>query len=206
MLSDSDLIHQFVTDSVQGREVLLANRSLRAQQVYSGNQLFDRSGAIVLSVQPNENQTEFLARSNSPYWSDITAALAAHSYLMFGGADAKGFVSFQYCKLPEGYQLFCTPANYLWKVWWHHRRQMPNRSIPLDLLTRSRSAWYGVRDIVYGQGFIYIKTLGDEIDVTMDDLVIWSKKISPKARNLELSCPHSAAPFISEVESVSRRT
>lgn len=108
---------------------------------------------------------------------------------MVGGKPESGLVSFQYCKLPDGYQLFCTPANYLWKVWWHYRRQVSNCSIQLDLLTRSRSTWYGVRDIVYGQGFIYIKTLGDEIDVTMDDLVIWSKKVSPQVRNFELSSP-----------------
>ncbi len=189
MLSDSELIQQFVTNSIQGREVLLANRSLRAQQVYDQNQLLDRSGSILLSAHFQGTPTEFLARPSSDYWQDITASLASHGFLMFGGKPESRFVSFQYCRLPDGYQLFCTPAKYLWKVWWHHRRQVSNRSIHLDLLTRSRSTWYGVRDIVYGQGFIYIKTLGDEINVTMDDLVIWSKKVAPKLRDSELSSP-----------------
>jgi hypothetical protein len=187
MLSDSELIQQFVTDSIQGREVLLANRLLRAQQVYDQNQLLDRSGAVLLAARLHDTPIEFLARPNSDHWQNITAALASHSFLMIGGKPESRLVSFQHCKLPDGYQLFCTPAKYLWKIWWHHRRQVSNRSIQLDLLTRSRSTWYGVKDIAYGQGFIYIKTLGDEINVTMDDLVIWSRKFSPTVREFKPS-------------------
>lgn len=181
MLSDAELIQEFIDNSIQGKEVLLANRSLRAQRVCDSNQLFEKAGTVVLSAQLQQTPIQFLVRSNSPYWVNINAALATRSYLSVGSVDDNGFYVFQYCKLPAGYQMYCTPANYLWRAWWQYRKHLSRNVIPLDLLIRSRSTWYPIRDIVCGQGFLYIKTLGSEIDVTLDDLICWLRKIPPSS-------------------------
>lgn len=177
MLSDAELIQAFVEHSIQQKEVLLANRMLRGQQVGNRNQLLDKTIGLVLTAQPTEASLQFWLRGETPYWEMGNQILASHCFIVMGASDKNQFYPYEYCKPPQGYQMNCTKAVHLWRAWWQHRKNIINTALPLELMIRSRNTWYPIRDIVFGQGFLYIKTLGAEIDITADDMICWLRKL-----------------------------
>ncbi|WP_366941789.1 hypothetical protein [uncultured Nostoc sp.] len=67
MLSDLDLVREFVYNSIQKKDILLANRSLTAQTVYNINHLATKAEGIIATAQLNTTASEFLIRSNSSH-------------------------------------------------------------------------------------------------------------------------------------------
>lgn len=177
MLSDSELILSFIEQSIQGTEVLLANRALKAQRFGVTNQLLKKTGELLLSSQAGGSSTQFLVKMDPEYWELMNQHLASRSFLSISEPDNHGFNCFEYCKVPHGYQMHCTRSGHLWRAWWQCRRRIAHTALPMELLIRVRHTWYPIRDIEFGQGFLYIKTLGNEIDVTAEDLICWLRKI-----------------------------
>ncbi|MHC5826973.1 MAG: hypothetical protein ACYT04_66670, partial [Nostoc sp.] len=60
MLSNLDLIREFVQNSIQKKEVLLSNHSLTAQTVYNTNQLTAKSEGVIATVHLSNTLSEFL--------------------------------------------------------------------------------------------------------------------------------------------------
>jgi hypothetical protein len=176
MLSDSELVLSFIEQSIQGREVLLANRVLKAQRFGDTNQLLKKSGEVLLSSQNKGSAAQFTVRMDPEYWELMNQHLATRCFLAVSEPDNHGFIRFAYCKVPGGYQMHCTRSVHLWRAWWQCRRRISHSVLPMELLIRARSTWYPIRDIEFGQGFLYIKTLGSEIDVTAEDLICWLRK------------------------------
>jgi len=177
MLSNLDLIREFVDKSIQKQDVLLSNSALTAQTVYKTNQLTAKSQGIIATAQLNNTFTEFLLQAKSCYWESMNQALAEYGYLIKGEIDNRGFYRYQYCEVPKGYQMHCTKSVFLWRAWWKYRKNVLRGGIPLDLLIQYRDSWYPIRDLTISDGLLYIKTLGSEIAVHSEDLVIWLSKI-----------------------------
>ncbi|MEH2376091.1 hypothetical protein [Nostoc sp.] len=177
MLSNLDLIREFVQNSIQKKEVLLSNHSLTAQTVYNTNQLTAKSEGVIATVQLSNTLSEFLIYRKSSQWELINEALAEYGYLLKGEVDSRGFYQCQYCKVPKGYQMHCTKSVLLWRAWWKYRKYNLIPGIPLELLIRTRDSWYPIRDLIISNGLLYIKTLGSEISLDSDDLVTWLSKI-----------------------------
>ncbi|MEJ1935224.1 hypothetical protein WDZ92_33935, partial [Nostoc sp. NIES-2111] len=83
---------------------------------------------------------------------------------------------YKYCEIPKGYQMHCMKSVHLWRSWWKYRKNKSQLGIPLDLLIRNRNSWYPIRDLIISDGLLYIKTLGSEIAVHSNDLLIWLSK------------------------------
>jgi len=177
MMSNLDLIREFVDQSIHQQDVLLSNSILTAQTVYKANQITARSEGIIATTQLNKEFPEFLIKAKSSHWELINQALAESKYLLKGEIDNRGFYRYKYCEVPQGYQMHCTKSVLLWRAWWKYRKNVLRGGIPLDLLIQNRDSWYPIRDLNISDGLLYIKTLGSEIAVHSEDLVIWLSKI-----------------------------
>ncbi|MFN6567095.1 hypothetical protein A6770_03910 [Nostoc minutum NIES-26] len=183
MLSNLDLIREFVDKSTQKKDVLLSNSALTAQTVYKTNQLTAKSEGLIATAQLNNTLPEFLIQAKSSHWELMNQALAEYCYLLKGEIDRRGFYQYQHCQVPKGYQMHCSKSVMLWRAWWKYRKNALRGGIPLDLLIQNRDSWYPIRDLVISDGLLYIKTLGSEIEVHSEDLVIWLSKIEVKSQN-----------------------
>ncbi|MEH2194171.1 MAG: hypothetical protein V7K98_16245 [Nostoc sp.] len=177
MLSNLDLIREFVQNSMQKKEVLLSNPALTAQTVYGTNQLTAKSEGVIATVQLSNTPSEFSISPKSSQWELINQVLAESSYLLKGEVDSRGFYEYQYYQVPKGYEMHCTKSVLLWRAWWKHRKFTSRLGIPLELLIRRRNSWYPIRDLIISDGLLYIKTLGSEIALDSQDLVTWLSKI-----------------------------
>ncbi|MEH2122669.1 hypothetical protein [Nostoc sp.] len=183
MLSNLDLIREFVQNSIQKKEVLLSNPSLTAQTVYKTNQLTLKAEGVIATVQLCNTLSEFWISPKSSQWELLNQALAEYSYLLKGKVDSRGFYQYQYCEVPKGYRMHCTQSVLIWRAWWKYRKYTLRPGIPLELLIRTRESWYPIRDLIISDGLLYIKTLGSEIALDSDDLVTWLSKIDVSSHN-----------------------
>ncbi|MBN3891014.1 MULTISPECIES: hypothetical protein [unclassified Nostoc] len=177
MLSNLDLIREFVQNSIQKKDVLLSNHVLTAQTVYKTNQLTAKSEGVIATAQLSNTLSEFSISPKSTQWELINQALAESSYILKGEVDSRGFYQYQYCEVPKGYEMHCTKSVLLWRAWWKYRKYTSKLGIPLELLIRRRDSWYPIRDLIISDGLVYIKTLGSEIALDSEDLVTWLSKI-----------------------------
>jgi hypothetical protein len=184
MLSNLDLIREFIQLSIQQKEVLLANQTLTAQTVCGSNNLMAKTEGMIVTCKLDNTCTSFAVKANSTYWELLNQVLAEYNFVLTGSADNRGFYEYQYCQVPAGYQMHCSKAVILWRAWWKHRKHILGRGIPLELLIRVRHikqhAWYPIKDLAISDGVIYIKTLGSEITVHSDDLIVWLGKIDDR--------------------------
>jgi hypothetical protein len=176
MISDPDLIDVFVEKSIQRQEILLANTNLKAQLIYDSNQLFSKKEGLIATSNLIENPFVFLIKLNSSYWEPISYRLAEKGFIYTTESNINNFYTFQYCKLPPGYELNCTKSVGLWRAWWKYRKNVSPVGIPLELLVRSRGTWYPIRDLIISDGVLYVKTLGSEITLHAEDLITWLSK------------------------------
>jgi hypothetical protein len=183
MLSDLDLVREFVCNSIQKKDILLANRSLTAQTIYNTNRLATKAEGVIATAQLNATETEFLILSNSSHWELLNQALPEYNYLLKGNIDSRGFYHYKYCQIPKNYSLQCTKSVFLWRAWWKYRKNTLQLGIPSDLLIQTRDSWYPILDLTISKGLLYVKTLGSEIEIHADDLVIWLSKIEANSQN-----------------------
>lgn len=183
MLSNLELMRVFVYNSIQKQEILLSNPFLTAQAVYQSNQVIAKIEGVIATAELAYTPTVFSINATSSYWEVMNEVLADYSYILTGEIDRRGFYHYRHCQVPNGYQMHGTKSVYLWRAWWKYRRYASQLGIPLDLLIRTRDAWYPIRDLSISDGLLYIKTLGNEIAVHADDLVIWLSKIEPNRQN-----------------------
>jgi hypothetical protein len=179
MLSNAELMREFVEESIRKKEVLLANSSLQAQIAYKTNQLIAKREGVIATAQLTHTPSEFLIHSTSSYWELMNQTLADFNYILTGEIDSKGFYRYKHCPLPTGYKLQCTKSVLLWQTWWKYRKHASKLGIPLDILVHTRDSWYGIKDLNISDGLIYIKTLVNELAFDSEDLVIWLSKTEP---------------------------
>jgi len=177
MLSNLDLIREFVQNSTQKKDVFLSNPALTAHTVYKTNQLIAKSEGVIAIAPISDTLSKFSISPNSSQWELINQILAESSYLLKGEVDSRGFYEYQYCEVPKGYQMHCTKSVLLWRAWWKYRKYTSKLGIPLELLIRTRDSWYPIRDLIISDGLLYIKTLGSEVALDSGDLVTWLSKL-----------------------------
>ncbi|MGB3653888.1 MAG: hypothetical protein WBA41_22110 [Rivularia sp. (in: cyanobacteria)] len=176
MLSDIDLIREFVKLSIQKKEVLLSNSTLQGETVYKINQLTAKKEGVIATTKLERTLNPFLLKHDSTYWHLIGQVLAEYNFLLMGDIDNRGFYQYEYCQIPQGYQMHCDKAAILWRTWWKYRQRIRGKVIQLELLIRIRNTWYPIRGLSVSDGLTYIETLGSEIALGLEDTVIWLSK------------------------------
>jgi hypothetical protein len=187
MLSNLDLVRDFVHHSSQNQEVLLGNSILSSQTICRNNQLIAKKEGVIMYAHATDTQTKFLIKASSSHWELMNQVLAEYGYLLQGEIDSRGFYEYHAGKVPKGYQMHCTRSVMLWRAWWKYRKYASRIGIPMNLLIRRRDSWYPVKDLIISNGTVYIKTLGSEIALGSEDLITWLNKIevSPLGEQIE---------------------
>ncbi len=178
MLSNSELIQAFVQHSCNNREVLLANPELRAESVCGANQLIAKGEGVVLTTRQMSTSLQFSVKSSSHHWHTMVGALAESGFLMTGNPNPQRFYTFQYYKMPKGYQSHCAESVILWRFWWKHRKRILQAGVPTELFIRTRDTWYPIRNLFISDSVLFVQTFGSEIPFHVSDLVVWLSKKS----------------------------
>jgi hypothetical protein len=176
MLLDIDLIQEFVKESLRGREVLLSNHALMAQRVFEHNQLESKTEGVLLTINMKATPQQVLVTRGSAYWELIVQVLADHQFICSFDSKHNKYDLYHYCRVPKGYQIHCTKSVILWRTWWKYRQRITQVGLSSELWIRTRETWYPIRNLLCGQGFIFIQTLGSEVSFHSDDLVTWLSK------------------------------
>ncbi|NJL78585.1 MAG: hypothetical protein HC874_26865 [Richelia sp. SL_2_1] len=177
MLSDIDLIREFIKLSIQKKEVLLANLTLQGETIYKSSRLTAKKEGVIATTQLGSALNPFLIKNNSTHWQLISKVLAEYHFILMGNVDERGFYQYEYCQIPQDYQMYCDKAAILWRSWWKYRQRIQGKIIQLELLIRIRNTWYPIRSLAISDGLIYLETLGNEIALNLEDVVIWLSKI-----------------------------
>ncbi|MEB3355598.1 MAG: hypothetical protein VKK04_02540 [Synechococcales bacterium] len=175
-LSDIEVIQQFIQRSVQNQEVLAANQNLQALSVCSTNQLVNRQGITLASIQLNQASPEFSIWAKTPYWESLNEQLAYYNFVVSNQAIQHDFYRYCHVKPPQGYQMRCTRSVELWRRGWKYRNRIRSQFVSLDLLVRVRQTWYPVNNLEISNGLIFIKTLTEEMSLQTSDLIVWLEK------------------------------
>lgn len=175
-MDDIAMIEAFVQGAINQEVVLLASPGLRIETSFNTIQLLAKAAGLIASAQQSTRPQTILVNHGSAYWELLNQTLAANGFVLTGESPKEDFYSYQHRPVPQGYQMQCTNAMELWRVWWGTRRASARQTIPLDLLILRRETWYPVRDIITSHGTLYIKTLGKETALHGSDLIVWLKK------------------------------
>jgi hypothetical protein len=178
MLSNAELIQAFVQQSCSNREVLLANSELRAEGVCGVNQLIAKGEGVIFTTHQMSKSLQFSAKFKSHHWNTMVGALAESGFLMVGDPNQQHFYTFQYYKMPKGYQPHCTESVMLWRSWWKHRKHILRAGVPTELFVRTRDTWYPIRNLFISDSVLFVQTFGSEIPFHISDLVVWLSKMS----------------------------
>lgn len=176
MLDDIALIQTFVQHFIQGQDVLLSNPNLRTEPVEDTIQLLGKTEGLIVKAKFTEKPRTALVKRSSRYWELIHQAMFANSFFPVGQIQGEGVYRYQYRPMPDNYQMHCTTALELWQAWSENNN--PNhRAISMDMIMLKQGTWNPIRDIVYDQKTLGIKTLGDQVVIAPAEMLIWGEKV-----------------------------
>jgi len=176
VIDDMALIQAFVQNFIQGQAILLSNSKLKAEPVGDTIQLTAKTEGLIVKAKLADKRRSAFVKRSSTYWELIHQAMLENSFFPIEQLDKDGLYHYQHHPIPENYQMHCTQAIELWKVWWGLRNRNYSPSIPMDYIILRRGTWYPIRDIICSRGSLYIKTIGDEDVIFGTDMLIWGKK------------------------------
>jgi hypothetical protein len=177
-MNDSDLIQAFVQQLIQGKPILLANSHLKAESISNRAQLWAKTEGPIAVTNIKDEPRSIFVRQDSEYTELIHQTLLAESFFpVIDNIQKQGFDKYQYETVPEGYQLHYLEAKQFWKAWWQYYKRKNRSIIDLELLIFTRGKWYPAREVALEMGMLYIKTLGDELQVPAAQKIVWLQKI-----------------------------
>ncbi len=180
-LNDITLIQKFV----KGEDTLLANLNLRIEPGFNAVQLLGKKGGLIATLKLADKVRIALVRRESEYWEVLHQVLQNNSFVPKDQAEQQGFTQYEQHEIPAGYKMNYTEATLLWKAWWLHSRQKYNRNLQLDILIFQRNTWYPIKDIIYSQGTLFIKTWISEVVLRGSDRLIWLSQAQKHLAALE---------------------
>ncbi len=192
-LDDRGLIQQFIEGVVHGQPTILSNPKLRVDLVFEEVHLLSHRDGMIARVKLDAPQAGFDVRESSSYRSLIQELLIPHDIFPVGKSTTVGFARYEYRTVPEGYSLQYTEAGVLWKDRWSRGKR---RSLAaggamsgLDAMILHRGTWYPIQSTTAANGFVVIRTLGDETTLSASDFIVWLKKEVPATQNNEPETP-----------------
>lgn len=198
-LEDIILIQQFVQD----KGAFLHNQSLYVESAPGSLRLLTKSGCLLATTKDDNNKKIFLVRQESEYWQLINKILLENSHMPSGNIGL-GLVKYEYCQIPQGYEMNYEEARILWKSW---RMQESLKSsdnlqthLLADLLIETKRGWQPIEDIVFSKEIIFVKTNTEEILLSTLDKVVWLSLLPKQLREKPVS-KHSETLQIKNVES-----
>jgi len=163
-LDDTELIRKFV----EGKLSFLANQNLRTEPAFNTEQLLAKKGELIATAKLVGKIRAVLVRQSSAYQELVNRVLVAQQYIPIE-IDAQGFVKYERCPIPSGYEANYSEFRQLWKAWRIYNSQQSNA----PLLIREGNTWLPVQKIEFAKETFFIQVPGDEKMVRISDRLIW---------------------------------
>ena len=172
-IDDKSLIQTFVEMTTQGQAILLRNLNLRTETVADTIQLLlGKTEGLIAKAMLAETPRSILVKKNSRYWELIHQAMFSNNFFPIGQVQ-DGVYRYQSRPMPENYQMHCTDAMELWKIW---LARIPGSF--LDIIILKQGSWHQVTDLKYSYGkTLYVKTLDDKVAINGTEALIWGRKL-----------------------------
>ncbi|MER3433360.1 MAG: hypothetical protein C4288_08010 [Leptolyngbya sp. ERB_1_1] len=163
-LDNTELIKKFV----EGELSFLANRNLRIEPAFNTEQLLARKGELIATAKLVGKIRAVLVRQPSAYQELVNRVLVVQQYIPIE-IDAQGFVKYERCPIPPGYEANYSEFRQLWKAWRIYSSSPSNA----PLLIREGNTWLPVQKIEFAKETFFIRVPGDEKMVRISDRLVW---------------------------------
>lgn len=183
---DVTLIRQFLTlDPTPS-----TSQNFRIESTLNVNQLLSQSGELLASLDRLTQPPTLLIKAHTQYWTLLHQISSEQGFMLTDRGvrslqklpDESGFIHYKAQQIPIGYQMHCTSAKALWKVWSARPRSLYRSDIRLELLLFTRSAWFPIQDISGDRNVVLIKTLITSASLQADDYVTWLQEIKTASK------------------------
>lgn len=184
MIQDLELITAFMEKSMKKENIVTRSNHLKAHTICNNNQLLAKNEGVVAAIHISQDPLCFMVRLKSLYWELINRILMDKNFIPRESKGGIDFYQYQYCEIPNKYEVYCTNPAQLWRKWWVKSRNAKKSIFDLSFLIRTRNCWYPIRNIEIENQKICVKTLGSQILLNEMDVVVWiqkSEKPSPNA-------------------------
>ncbi|MDG2990476.1 hypothetical protein L3556_05945 [Candidatus Synechococcus calcipolaris G9] len=177
-MDDRDLLKEFVSNLVENKSRMLANRQLRVEILFDEVQLTCHKDGMIARMKTDTQPIALEVREISSYRGLLQDILIDFNIFLIGKASTKGFFRYEPRSIPDGYDLQYTEAGVLWKDRWNRGRRNKNRGqlTGVDAMFLHRGTWYPIQNVTAGNGFVVLRTLGDEATMSASDFIPWLKK------------------------------
>ncbi|MFK8182999.1 MAG: response regulator [Phormidesmis sp.] len=176
------LIKSFVQAFINEEPIILSTNRLVANCGDGIATLSDRKEGVVVSVKRIKDTITAIVTQKSRYGEIVRHVLIENSYFPIC-RRTNGTCRYQYRAIPEQCQIYHTSATELGNAWygkWDSKLSvgngMPQRQTKLrreNIVVLRRGSWYHIQTIVMADDNIRIKTIGGDIFITPQDLLVW---------------------------------
>ena len=197
---DVTLIRQFLTPDPTS----INSQNFRIESALNVSQLLSQNDELLARLDRLTQPPIVLVKSSTQYWTLLHQILSEHGFMLANQVarsleklpDESGFIHYQAQQIPSGYQMHCTPANVLWKVWSAQPRSQRQFDVRLELLLFTRNAWFPIQEISCDRDLISIKTLITVASLQAGDYVTWLQKTGVSGKLKQDDRPPSPSPFM----------
>lgn len=182
-LDDATLIQQFVARQT----TLTTSPNLRIESAPNVTQLSTQNGELLARLDCSTQPAIVQVKQGIQHRALLHQILSEHGFVLMQGAqlfrklpNESEFSCYEAQQIPIGYQMHCTEAKTLWKVWsaqTHPRHRLDSR---LELLLFTPTAWLPIQDVSCHWGVVSIKTLIKAASLQKSEYVTWLQKRSIK--------------------------
>ncbi|MGB7248549.1 MAG: hypothetical protein WBC73_06390 [Phormidesmis sp.] len=179
MLNDTQLVENFIEASLQGKEILLANKLLSAGSVCGTNQLISRQQGVLIKVDLQKQPMQFLVRRQVTGTQWLHKLLYQHQLISTFQGESDYFDTYRYIAINKGYQFNCNTGHALWKSWREQRHlyrgpAQQDQTKASKLLIAEDHKWAEATNITMGNGLMFVQTSNHtELVYHLKDTVLW---------------------------------
>ncbi len=178
-LGDATLVQRFAALQT----TLTAHPTLCVETTPNVTQLLTQNGELLARLDRSTQPAIVRVKPEIRSWRRLHQLLSEQGFMLEPGAqssrklpDESGFICYEAQQIPIGYQLHCTEAKALWKIWSaqiHPRYRLDSR---LELLLVTPTAWLPIQDVSCHWGTVSVKTLTKVVSLQKSDCVTWLQK------------------------------
>jgi hypothetical protein len=190
MLSDRELVTAFIAESLQGRPVLYANTTLRAESIGHCNQLISKQHGVLVKITLDKKPLEFLVRQETAYSSWLHPIFQSHQFVSTDRSTNCQFYSYRQMSVLPGYGVNCDAAKNLWKSWRTIHKLYRTLDRSQALMVQHRNSWQPVKNIAMSNEMLFIETAFGETTTHLSDKILWLEK---QPESAEVSAPTHAS-------------
>ncbi|NCJ05902.1 hypothetical protein GS597_05120 [Synechococcales cyanobacterium C] len=166
------LIEAFVNSLKERKPVLLSNADLRIEPIGHTIQLLAKSEGLIATANLNGGEAQINVKATSPHWVHVHQILIESQLLPVKKSKVHGFYQYQPVEIPKDYEIHFADSLNLLQAWWSYKK--PGKQQPLmGMLILNRGIWYPIRDLICHEGNLVIHTLGNQITLHPQEMLVW---------------------------------